>query len=71
MSVDNELDELRDPPIPDGSEPSIDDDGTISHEERDEDGKIIRDKPDYVPIDERDTPFDAEESLGFLQSQPV
>lgn len=57
----DELDELRDPPIPEGSDPTIDDDGTVSHEERDEDGNVVRDRPDYVPPDERDAPFDPEE----------
>ena len=63
MSVDSELDELRDPPIPDGSDPTIDPDtGTVSHEERDEDGNVVRDRPDYIPPEERETPFDDEEA---------
>lgn len=59
---DGELDKLVDPPIPDGSDPTIDDDGIISHEERDKDGRIIRNRPDYVDPDDRDAPFDDEEA---------
>lgn len=57
----DELDELRDPPIPDGSDPTIDDDGIISHEETDEFGNIIRDNPDYIAEEDRDASFTAEE----------
>ena len=61
MSIDNELERLSDPPIPDGSDPTIDDDGTISHEERDNKGRIIRNRPDYIHPDDRVAPFDQEE----------
>lgn len=58
-----DLDELRDPPIPDGSDPTIDPDtGTISHEERDDDGNVIRDRPDYIEPEDRIAPFDEEEA---------
>jgi hypothetical protein len=70
MSADNELDELRDPPIPDGSDPTIDPDtGTISHEERDEDGRIVRDRADHIPIDERVAEFTEEEEMLLAEAR--
>lgn len=70
MSADNELDELRDPPIPDGSDPTIDPDtGIISNEERDEDGNIVRDRPDQIPIDERVAEFTEEEETLLAEAK--
>ena len=66
---DNELDELRDPPIPDGSDPTIDNDGIISHEETDEFGNIIRDKPNYIAEKDRDATFTAEENALLEESK--
>jgi len=67
---DNELDGLGDPPIPDGSDPSLDPEtSTISHEERDDDGNIIRDKPDYVDIEDRVAPFTNEENTLLNNSR--
>lgn len=65
----DELDELRDPPIPDGSDPTIDDDGIISHEETDEFGNIIRDNPNYIAEEDRETPFTAEEDALLEESK--
>ena len=65
-------DELGDPQLPDDDydDPIIDpDDGTIPHEERDEEGRVIRDRNTYIPIDERINSFHEEELTMLEESR--
>ena len=58
------------PPEDDYDDPIIDpDDGTIPHEERDEEGRVIRERNTYIPIEERINSFQEEELTMLDESR--